>query len=189
MGRFWIPRVTLDKNGNLSTWQGELGDTLEDIRIANAYSLYYAFYNCQNITGKVSFPNLTEIGYNGLYYSFRNCTGITEVSFPKLTTIGQNGMVYAFMNCSSLKTINFPSLTTINSAGFSGTFDNCQELTGSISFPSLTTVFSNGLTSDTFSSRKITELHFRTDAKNIITSLAGYDYNFGATNATIYFDL
>jgi hypothetical protein len=35
----------------------------------------------------------------------------------------------------------------------------------------------------------ITELHFRSDAQTVIEAADSYSYKFGATNATIYFDL
>ena len=79
MARFWLPR-RLDKNGNLTTWQGKLTDVLDNIKTIGMYGLSYAFYKWPSITS-VSFPALTTFNSNGLYYAFNECTGITELHF------------------------------------------------------------------------------------------------------------
>ena len=163
MARFWVPRVKLDKNGNLTTWQGKLTGVFDEIKTIGSGSLYYAFYNCTGITGSVSFPALTTIGSSGLQHAFYGCIGITSISFPALTTIDSYGLYYAFRGCTGI--------------------------TGSISFPALTTIGSSGLADAFRVCTGITELHFRADAKSIIEAAGGYSSKFGASNATIYFDL
>ena len=111
-----------------------------------------------------AFDEITSINAHGLYSAFFECTGITgSVSFPKLTSIGTYGLYYAFQGCTGI--------------------------TGSVSFPELTTIESNGLDYAFQGCTGITELHFRADAQSVIESQNGYSTNFGATNATIYFDL
>ena len=164
MSRFWIPRVTLDKNGNLTTWNGELTGIFKNIKTISDYGLYNAFYSCTRITGSISFPALTSIGDYGLYYAFYNCNGITgSINFPALTSVGSSGLNYAFYSCNGI--------------------------TGSVSFPALTSVGSSGLYNAFYSCTGITSIHFRADAKSVIEAESGYSNKFGASNATIYFDL
>ena len=81
MARFWVPRVKLDKNGNLTTWQGKLTGVFDKIKTIGSGSLYYAFYNCTGITSSVSFPALISVGNSGLQHAFYGCTGITSIHF------------------------------------------------------------------------------------------------------------
>ena len=77
--------------------------------------LYYAFYECTELTGSISFPNLTSIGEGGLCNSFYDCTGLTSVSFPNLTDIGVSGFEGTFHNCTGLKEVHFKSSLSDNS--------------------------------------------------------------------------
>ena len=83
----------------------------------------------------------------------------------------------------------FDNITSIETRGLYYAFYNCSGLTGSISFPQLTSIGNDGLASAFDGCDGITELHFRADMQSIIESQSGYSDNFGATNATIYFDL
>ena len=214
MARVWLPRI-LGKNGNLTTFQGELTGVFDNIKTVDKNVLYYAFSGCTGITGSISFPTLTTVGERGLYYAFsgctditnvsfpalttvgeyglyyafNNCAGITSVSFPSLTTVDKNGLYYAFNNCAGITSVSFPALTTVGYYGLQYTFKNCTGITGSISFPALTTVDASGLRYAFSGCTGITELHFRADAKSVIEAATGYSTNFGASNATIYFDL
>jgi hypothetical protein len=53
----------------------------------------------------------------------------------------------------------------------------------------LTSVGSHGLYNAFQYCTGITEIHFRADAQATIEATSGYSDKFGATNATIYFDL
>lgn len=162
MARFWIPK-TLDKNGNLTAWNGKLTETFDEIKTIDSYGLYYAFFRCTGITGSINFPTLTSVGSYGLYNAFYICTGITSVSFPVLTSVGDYGLSYAFYGCTGITgSVSFPALTSIGRNGLNGAFNRC---TG------------------------ITSIHFRADAKSVIEATGGYSSKFGASNATIYFDL
>jgi hypothetical protein len=84
-----------------------------------------------------------------------------------LQSIGDKGMQYAFQYCKLLTTISFPSLTDVQTNSFSsstydGAFRNCTALT---------------------------EIHFRADMQATIEAMSQYANKWGATNATIYFDL
>ena len=162
MAKFWIPKLL--GNGKLISYQGGLTGYFDNIKTIGDHGLYSAFWNCTGITGGISFPNLTSIGSDGLYSAFDGCIGITGgISFPNLTTIGDWGFQYAFRGCTGI--------------------------TGGISFPNLTTIGDWGLYNAFWGCTGITEIHFRTDAKNVVESTDGYSSKFGASNATIYFDL
>ena len=75
-------------------------------------------------------------------------------------------MSRAFEQCTSLTSISFPALTTIlsatNKTALQNMFDGCTNLT---------------------------EIHFTSAVQARVEAQTGYSTNFGATNATIYFDL
>lgn len=150
------------------------------------------FSGCTSLTS-AAFPVLTTIsGINAYYFIFSGCTSLMSVTFPALTMIsGNSACTYTFYNCSSLTLASFPALTTIlgsNVCYFM--FGYCYNLT-SASFPALTTVeHTTCMPANMFQGcRKLTEMHFRKDAQTIIEGQSGYTSKFGATNATIYFDL
>lgn len=102
-------------------------------------------------------------------YMFGDCSGIIGVNVQSLTTIdGAYSCRYMFQRCTGLITMRFPSLTTITGSGALGTSS------------------SNGMFAGCAG---LLEIHFRADTQATIEALAGYTNKFGATNATIYFDL
>ena len=187
-----IPKIVfrdIDENGNLTAATGDLIGLFDEIKTIDSNCLYYAFYNCTGITGSVNFPTLTNVGDYGLYSAFNRCTGITSVNFPTLITIDSNGLSYAFYNCTGITgSVIFPTLTSVGSYGLSYGFDGCTGIT-SVSFPALTSVDNYGLDGAFNYCTEITELHFRADAKSVIENADDYSEKFGASNATIYFDL
>ena len=183
-------RYQVDEEGVVKTIEFDFTGAFDEITSIDIYGLYYAFSVCTGITGSVSFPELTTVESNGLYYAFQGCTGITgSVSFPKLTSIDTYGLYKTFGACTGITSISFPKLTSIDTYGLYYAFEGCTGITGSVSFPELTTIESNGLNYAFEGCTGITELHFRADAQSVIESQNGYSTNFGATNATIYFDL
>ena len=153
-------RYTVDFEGNaICTHTFSLEHVFDECTSVDSYGLYYAFYNCTGITGSISFPELTSIDNYGLYNAFYNCTGITG-------------------------SVSFPKLTSIGYSGLRNAFRGCTGITGSISFPELTSIGSSGLNDAFQGCTGITELHFRSDMQSTIGS-----NKYGATNATVYFDL
>lgn len=154
-------------------------------------ALYYAFvYKSIN---SVLFPVLTMIsGSRACSYAFSNCSNLTSVSFPALTTIsGSSACNGMFGYCYGLTSVSFPELTTISgSNACNSMFLVCSKLS-SVSFPALATVErSDCMPANMFQGcSKLTEIHFRADAQTTIEGQSGYASKFGATNATIYFDL
>ena len=115
---------------------------------------------------------LTTVGN----YAFSSCSSLTSITLPNVTTVG----VSAFEYCNSLTSINLPNATTIKYSAF----DNCRSLT-LINLPNVTTVGDNAFTA----CNSLTEIHFAVKNKEAIEALSDYSDKFGATNATIYFDI
>ena len=160
--------------------------------IINSNEFQNLYRDNQDITGTVKFPNLKSVdGFGGLYHTFEGCTGLTgSVEFPNLTKIDIHGLYSCFNGCTGLTgSVEFPNLTEMDIYGIAYAFTNCTGLTGTINFPSLITVGTNGLNNTFKGCTGITEIHFRADAKSVIEAQGTYDSKFGATNATIYFDL
>ncbi len=172
------------------------GDLVFGIENLSAYSvMYHTFASCSGLTS-VSFPALTTIsGSAAMSNTFAFCGGLTSVSFPVLTTISITAALnYTFQSCSGLTSVSFPALTTISgSAAMSNTFASCSGLT-SVSFPALTEAVATAFGSSSYSyifygCTALTEIHFRAAAQATIEAMTGYADKWGATNATIYFDL
>lgn len=136
------------------------------------------FYNCKKLI-KADFPLLIEA--TSLYYTFYSCKALTEVNFQELISIELD---YTFQNCTSLTTFSIPKATVFKTSN--SAFYGCSSLP-SISFPNVTQL---KIYSSTFSGcTALTEIHFRADMQATVEALSGYASKWGATNATIYFDL
>lgn len=106
------------------------------------------------------------------------------LSFAGITTI--NNLHHRFYD-AKLSKILFGGVTNITGDNSDVFFGN-RDIT-LVSFPSLTTVEQQSITTIFQSCDNLTEIHFKTSIKSIIEGLDGYSSKFGATNATIYFDL
>ena len=209
---------TLDSEGNL-TLPTLPSITFTGLKNAHGFTLFYKFYQRNFEDGaSVSFPDLTNIadyamnscfsscylltsvvlpvlttvGTGGMQDCFTYCESLTNIDLPVLTTVGNGGLGFSFSDCSSLTNVNLPALTTVGDIGMHGCFTNCTSL-ANISFPSLTTVQTNSF-GDAGAycfggCDALTEIHFRADMQATIEALSGYADKWGATNATIYFDL
>ena len=138
--------------------------------------------------------NLTEVsGYGGASNLFSSCK-VKFVDLHNLTKItGNTACSGMFSKCDQLESVDLSNLTTIYNKGCENMFNGCTKLS-SISFPALTTV--TGAPFGTSTSYYIfgkctalTEIHFRADMQTTIEALTSYTDKWGATNATIYFDL
>lgn len=186
---------------------GLTGATFPDLTtISTSTALAYIFSTCTHMTS-VAFPNLTTVsGTTACQYLCYGCTALTSASFPKLATIGvtsnsvnNRNFYYAFNNCSKLTEVRFPLLTHIycnGTAANQGTFAYAFNKTVKLYFPKLATIgkgtsYSNETAAKSifYSCSGITEIHFASANKTAIEASAGYSTKWGATNATISFDL
>ncbi len=136
--------------------------------------------------------NRSDIFFKICYTTNPN-PSLTAVYFPFLTTIGVNvssAFQSAFGNQINLTTVNMPLLTGIYSDYvFQNAFSGCTGLQ-SISFPSLTTITKSNVFTDAFNGcTGLTEIHFKASIQSTIEAQTGYSSRWGASNATIYFDL
>lgn len=161
---------------------------------ATSNSFAYAFYGTSNLK-TVDISGLTELsGSQACYYMFYS-SGITELNLDNLTTISGNSACYYMFAQSDIVQMNFKSLTTISGpSACRYMFNMCKSFVR-VDFPALTSVV-NGALGSTLASTGIfancsalVEIHFRADAQAMIEALQGYSVKWGATNATIYFDL
>lgn len=177
-----------------------------------------AFASCANLT-TLSAPNLTELGGQYCCRSMFEYSGMRSTGLPNLTTIsGASACQYMYLGCT-FDELGLDNLTTISGVSacqymFSSLtidvaeFPKLATITGSsacrywfnnskvkkVYFPALTTVnndvFGSSASNGAFGAcAQLTEIHFRSDMQATIESMSGYNYKFGATNTTIYFDL
>lgn len=158
-----------------------------------------AFGGCTQLVA-VDFTCLETIyGYYCCQGMFSGCTALETIDFPNLKTIGKSVTSGTrggecrdmFSGCTKLVSINLPKLENIlgDSVPCSYMFGSCTALT-SISFPSLINIeYSNAFGTMFSNCKNLLEIHFRSDMQATIEAMTGYDTKFGATNATIYFDL
>lgn len=161
-----------------------------DLTNIDSRGMQYGFYDC-NLTG-VDLSSLVSVGMYGLNYCFGN-NNLLTVDLPSLTTVNSFGLQYCFYTNRNLTTVTVPSLTEIGTKGMECCFAFNNSLTN-ISFPSLTSVQTNSFGSVSYaycflSCLALTEIHFRADMQATIEAMDGYADKWGATNATIYFDL
>lgn len=136
----------------------------------------------------INFDLLEETGELGFNYTFTECSMLESTNFNSLRIINNHGMCCAFLYCEKLRNINFDAVGNIDSYGLSGAFSGCTSLT-SISFPSLTEIDITALVNAFDSCTSLSEIHFRADMQAIIEATEGYSEKWGASNATVYFDL
>lgn len=142
------------------------------------------------------FPKLKKaIGDNVLYDLFWSAKVLENVDFSNLEEIsGSNAARYMFHSNGNLKTILLPKLKKLSGASVASCMFSALTSLESLSFPSLVEISgtnpfggSNGYIFN--GSKSLLSIHFRTDMQETIENLPGYSEKFGATNATIYFDL
>ena len=128
-----------------------------------------------------SSDSLTALNMQYMGKDFYECTALTTFSVPNVKKLY---LYYTFYNCTSLSNIDVSGVVDFN--GDSSAFYNCTALT-TFSLPNATKI---QLTTSTFSGcTALTEIHFRADMQATVEALSGYASKWGATNATIYFDL
>lgn len=165
------------------------------IEITGGYAFRRAYNNCMKLQS-TALDNLTRISGNYACQEMFDTAGITSAGLHNLTSIsGDYACDNMYYWCQENTDIGLDKLESI-----SGTYA-CQEMFGyntkltAAYFPMLTIVSTanamgrNASTGMFAGCTNLTEIHFRADAQAVIESLSGYASKFGATNATIYFDL
>ena len=163
-----------------------------DLTNISMYGIYQCFSSCTSLTS-VDLSALTTVGVNGMRNCFSSSTSLATVDLSALTTVSNNGLNSCFAGCTSLTSVDLTALTTIGSSGLQNCFNNCRSL-ANISFPSLTSVQTNSFGSGSYNycfsgCTALTEIHFRADAQTAIEAMTGYADKFGATGASLIFDL
>ena len=172
-GNYWLKSVNLPALKAVSVLGAFSGCiNLEKATLPACVSVgTSAFYNCTSLAN-IDLPACTSVGN----YAFYNCTSLANIDLPACTSVGTS----AFYGCIALASVNIPLCTKILATAFSG----CTALK-TINLPAcisaLDTSFEN--------CDNLTEIHFAAANQATIEALAGYASKFGATNATIYFDL
>lgn len=163
------------------------------LKIINGQSVFYSAFQSTKQIEVAAFPSLEEItnGNATFQNAFNYSAKLHTVFFPKLRRVaGAGAFSSAFASSYGITKVNFDSLESLSDNATSSMFSSCNKLP-KISFPSLTTFKTiYELANNMFiGCTLLTEIHFRADAQATIEALGNYSSKFGATNATIFFDL
>ena len=145
-----------------------LSATIYDAYNESGVRVKYIFSECPNIEEVHGIENITAIGDYGWAGIFCGSTiQQEEFHFNSLISLGSSALSEAFQNCRGIKRFYFPQLVTMASDPFGWT-------SSVVAFSGATDV---------------TEIHFRADMQSTVEATSRYSSKWGATNATIYFDL
>ena len=167
---------------------------LSSLQSVGVNGLLYAFYYCSGITGALDLSSLQSVGDYGLDNAFSVCSGITgALDLSSLQSVGDYGLDNAFSVCSGITGVDLSSLQSVGVRGLQSAFYGCKKIVA-VSFPALTDVQTDSFGSSTINGvfrdcTAMTEIHFRADMQATIEAMSQYANKWGATNATIYFDL
>lgn len=163
---------------------------------SDMYDIHYvisgAFSDCESLVEIIGLDKVKNV-YNWIA-TFEKCTSLPKIDVSRIETISGSGFSSTFSGCTSLAGgVYFDCLKSIAERCLNTTFRDASLLTEAY-FPSLTVAPTNSF--GTYSGNEtfhgctgIVEIHFRKDAQSVIEALQAYSTKFGATNATIYFDL
>lgn len=82
-------------------------------------------YNFRPIAN-VSFPNMTDIGDEGMKNTYLSCTQLKTVDFSKLSAVGTDGLYGTFKGCTSLEIVLFQNSAAIPTIS-ENTFENTND--------------------------------------------------------------
>lgn len=143
------------------------------------------------VSGEVVIKGVTVAEYRSFFYRFAGCGGMSKISFPDLLKIELQGLQRVCSDCPSLSVAEFPKLHTLANSALTGAFNSDAALQ-EMWFPALRNVASGAFGTSSLCFAKCTGLiaiHFPAAIQSMIESTTGYASKFGASNATIYFDL
>lgn len=186
----WIGEV--DENGVLQAPTAQIELNFAGITEIGSHALYYAFCGRSKINS-VDLSSVTTIDEGGLADAFQYCTSLTYADLRSLQSVGKHGMLETFKGCINLINVDFSSLQSIGNLGLQSAFMGCFNIT-KMFFPALTNVqtdsFGKAVLNNMFyNCTRLTEIHFRADMQSTIEAMSQYTNKWGATNATVYFDL
>lgn len=136
----------------------------------------------------INFDLLEISGISAFMLAFCECRMLESINFNSLRIINEQALWAAFSYCEKLRSINFDTVENIDFNGLYSAFNGCTSLI-SISFPSLVEIEINAFTITFNNCTSLTEIHFRADMQETIEATDGYSEKWGASNATVYFDL
>lgn len=167
---------------NSGTILGRAEFGIEEIATEAAFE--YAFNQCEYVPGNIVFPKLKKVNHNSVFlYFLGSMYAAWDDIFPVLEEISGDKPFSYF--CSSRDKIQRLSAVKKIQGGtrskYNATFYGITKHT--FYLPNITY-----LSDYVFDSTTI-EIHFSAVNQSLIEECIGYDTKFGATNATIYFDL
>ncbi len=164
-----IEGTTFDKNSGAF----KFCTNLVEIYLPNVTNIgKFAFWGCSALT-EIKLPQVSTLEYG----AFMGCTALTTAKLPKVTNgLGQ----CVFRDCTSLVHVELPNATSIPYCAF----QSCSSLE-TIELPKATDVGSIPFRH----CDALKEIHFAAANEDAIKACGDYSSKFGATNATIYFDL
>lgn len=172
--------------------------SLGKVRVVNQnFALRNCFAYLNTKLAELPLNNIEELsGLSVAYAAFSSSFGGTATGLYNLRIIhGDSACGYMLSNASSLTDIQLDSLESISGSSACSSMFATNSALEKAYFYSLTEVLTAGALGTSSSTcmfyncTAMTELHFRADAQAVIEGLTAYQYKFGATNATIYFDL
>ena len=169
------------------------------VSVDGSYCMQECFSGCTGITS-VDLSSLTTVGgtgtlvYGAMGRCFYGCTNLAAIDLSSLVEVrASSSLADCFNGCTKLASVNVDSLRRVfGNTAMQTCFQNCKALT-TISFPSLNEI-APASTQNQFQNMfqgctALAEIHFPVNMQTRIEQMTGYATNFGATNATILFDL
>lgn len=182
----------INENGELQRVTERFDLVFDGVKGFSDSTLYNKFRNLSNLRN-IYFPDLTSITANSIREAFSDSSAKGFYA-PKLQTITGSTTAYVMCGRTQLEHLDLAALKTVTGAISMGSAFQQTKLT-KVHFYSLTRTDANsfayaGSTNGIFQGcTLLTEIHFRMDAQAVIEKMQNYGNKWGATNATIYFDL
>ena len=183
----------INENGELQRVTEQFDLVFDGVKtIKDTTALRFRFSGTPNLR-YVCMPDLeTLTASNAMAYTFQN-SSCQRFYCPKLQTINGTTTMHSLFQGGKIEYFDMSALKTANGTLSLGNVFNNNPLKSAY-FYSLTTISAKALGYKTGSAifqncKSMEEIHFRMDAQAAVESSESYSFKFGATNATIYFDL
>lgn len=157
------------------------------------YALAYAYAGTDISALSIVSPISIAIREGGLFHTFGGCHFVNPaVDLSGITNVGIQGLKETFMS-SDVQTLVIGA-TNLGSQACMNMCNGCRQLT-TISFPNVSTINTDALGQYAYfdfafqDCSNLTAIHFPAAMQATVEAMAGYSDKWGASNATIYFDL